>query len=384
MTRLVVARLLLLLTVAFCAIDAAILVVFPRGVFPGEFGIPGYQLMLGLGEGVTGYLVAARRPRTPVGWALLIAGVAISFSGAAHEIALASPAGTVRDLGAWLDAWPWAVNTGALLFAFFRFPDGQPVGRGWRRIEGAALAFVGLGWFLSAFVPGRILSSGLENPFGWSALASLPPSATNAPASPATLLAAASLIVRYRRSRGVERLQLKWLVSSVAVIGLAALAMVSSPVIAPALVPYVQIGLATVTVLIPISIGIAVLRYRLYDIDVLINRALVYGATTAGIAIAFFAGIVVLQSLLRPLTSGSELAVAASTLVSFALFQPLRRRIQDAVDRRFYRSRYDAARTLDAFSVQLRDEVDLDAVRAELVSAVRDTVQPAHASVWLR
>ncbi len=160
--------------------------------------------------------------------------------------------------------------------------------------------------------------------------------------------------------------------------------MVSSPVIAPALVPYVQIGLATVTVLIPISIGIAVLRYRLYDIDVLINRALVYGATTAGIAIAFFAGIVVLQSLLRPLTSGSELAVAASTLVSFALFQPLRRRIQDAVDRRFYRSRYDAARTLDAFSVQLRDEVDLDAVRAELVSAVRDTVQPAHASVWLR
>jgi hypothetical protein len=130
--------------------------------------------------------------------------------------------------------------------------------------------------------------------------------------------------------------------------------------------------------------GIAILRYRLFDIDILINRALVYGATTAGIAFAFFAGIVVLQAILRPLTSGSELAVAASTLVSFALFQPLRRRFQSAVDRRFYRSRYDAALTLDAFSVHLRDEVDLDAVRGELVSAVRDTVQPAHASVWRR
>jgi hypothetical protein len=134
----------------------------------------------------------------------------------------------------------------------------------------------------------------------------------------------------------------------------------------------------------PVAIGIAILRYRLYDIDVLINRALVYGTTSAGIAIAFFAGIVVLQALLRPVTSGSEVAVAISTLASVVLFQPLRSRVQSAVDRRFYRSRYDAARTLDAFSVRLRDEVDLDAVRADLVRAVHETVQPAHASVWLR
>jgi len=136
--------------------------------------------------------------------------------------------------------------------------------------------------------------------------------------------------------------------------------------------------------LIPVCMAVAIVRHRLFDIDVLINRALVYGATTAGIAVAFFAGIVVLQALLRPITSGSEFAVAASTLTSVALFQPLRARVQRAVDRRFYRSRYDAARTLDAFSVRLRDEVDLDAVRGELVAAVRDTVQPAHASVWLR
>lgn len=116
----------------------------------------------------------------------------------------------------------------------------------------------------------------------------------------------------------------------------------------------------------------------------LINRALVYGATTGAIAAAFFAGIIVLQALLSPITGGSEVAVAISTLVSLALFQPVRRRIQDGVDRRFHRSRYDAARTLDAFGVRLRDEVDLDEVRAELVHAVRETVQPAHASLWLR
>ncbi len=136
--------------------------------------------------------------------------------------------------------------------------------------------------------------------------------------------------------------------------------------------------------LAPVAIGLAVARYRLYDIDVLINRALVYGATTAVIGGAFFTGIVLLQTLLRPFTTGSELSVAASTLVSFALFQPLRRRIQRAVDHRFYRSRYDATRTLDAFSARLRDEVDLDALRGDLLAAVGDTMQPVHASLWLR
>jgi branched-subunit amino acid ABC-type transport system permease component len=134
----------------------------------------------------------------------------------------------------------------------------------------------------------------------------------------------------------------------------------------------------------PAAIAIAVLRYRLYDIDVLINRTLVYGSTSVAIAVAFFAGLVVLQAVLRPFTAGSDFAVAVSTLASFALFQPIRRAVQSAVDRSFYRSRYDAVRTLDAFGVRLRDEVDLDAVRADLIEAVQRSVQPAHASVWLR
>jgi hypothetical protein len=135
---------------------------------------------------------------------------------------------------------------------------------------------------------------------------------------------------------------------------------------------------------VPLSIGIAILRYRLFDIDLLINRTLVYGATTAAIALTFWVGIVALQALLRPLTSGSELAVAASTLMSFALFQPVRRRVQDAVDRRFNRSRYDAARTLDAFADRLRDEVNLDALRSDLLDAVEETMAPASMSLWLR
>jgi hypothetical protein len=135
---------------------------------------------------------------------------------------------------------------------------------------------------------------------------------------------------------------------------------------------------------VPVAIGIAILRYRLYDIDVLIRRTLVYGATTGAIALAFFGGIVVLQAVLRPVTSGSELAVAISTLASFALFQPVRGRIQRAVDRRFYRAKYDAEHTVDAFAARLRDDVDLDSVRVELLDAVTDTLQPAHASVWIR
>ncbi len=187
-----------------------------------------------------------------------------------------------------------------------------------------------------------------------------------------------SLVLRFRRSSGIEREQIKWLALSAVPLFTAGLV---SAVLPDKLS---QVLFVFMLLLVPVAVGIALLRYRLYDIDVLINRALVYGATTAGIAIAFFAGIVVLQSALRPVTGGSQVAVAASTLISIALFQPLRRRMQAAVDRRFYRSRYDAGRTLDAFSVRLRDEVDLDAVRGELVDAAARTVQPAHASVWLR
>jgi hypothetical protein len=198
----------------------------------------------------------------------------------------------------------------------------------------------------------------------------------------------ASIIVRYRQARRAERQQLKWFTWAFVVffvvlaLGIA-LQGVFGVAVTRMLLWWELIWPISITML-PLAIGIAVFRHRLYDIDVLINRTLVYGLTTSAVAAAFFSGIVVLQALLQPFTSGSELAVAASTLLTVALLQPLRTRIQQAVDRRFYRWRYDAARTVDAFADELRDEVDLDAVRAHLLGAVGQTVSPAHASLWLR
>jgi hypothetical protein len=188
------------------------------------------------------------------------------------------------------------------------------------------------------------------------------------------------VVARFRAARGIERQQMKMLAFGGFILALGAFT-------GGGLQEQGKVGqlffIASLQV-VPVAVAVAVLRYRLYDIDVLINRALVYGATTAAIAIAFFAGIVILQTALRPITGGSELAVAASTLACFALFQPIRRRMQSAVDRRFYRSRYDGARALDRFSAELAGEVDLAAVRGSLIDAVGETVQPTHASVWLR
>lgn len=200
------------------------------------------------------------------------------------------------------------------------------------------------------------------------------------------LIAAASLIARMRSGSAVERQQVKWIAFGAALLGLTLGASVIVSLAAPdaVLAKATQILSVAAVLTIPIAATLAILRYRLYDIDLLINRTLVYGALSAALAVTYFGAVALLQAALRPLTGGSELAVAGSTLAVVALAAPLRRRIQGAVDRRFYRSRYDAARTLDAFGTRLRDVVDLEAVRADLVGVVNDTIRPAHASVWLR
>jgi hypothetical protein len=245
-------------------------------------------------------------------------------------------------------------------------------------------AFIPLAFFLFALRPGPVENATfIDNPIALGGILADIRAALEGPVSGFMALTVAvsgtALAVRFRRARGVERQQLKWVASAAVFAAIAFGIQVASNSAKPT-----EVLVIVAFMTIPVAIGIAILRYRLYDIDLLINRALVYGATSAGIAIAFFAGIIVLQAVLRPLTGGSEVAVAISTLASVALFQPLRSRMQSSVDRRFYRSRYDAARTLDVFSVRLRDEVDLDAVRSDLVRAVHETVQPAHASVWLR
>lgn len=208
------------------------------------------------------------------------------------------------------------------------------------------------------------------------------------------MLSTAALIVRLRRASGVERQQLKWFTFAMALTATLLVgssipgAIVSAELIAESTLRPVADALWIAAVsslaLLPLAAALAVFRYRLYDIDVLIDRTLVYGAVTGVLGTAHVGSVLLLQALLRPFTGGSQFAVAISTLVVVALFRPVRRRIKDAVDQRFYRSRYDAERTLDAFAGRLRDEVDLDELEHELVGAVTATMRPAHASLWLR
>jgi hypothetical protein len=243
--------------------------------------------------------------------------------------------------------------------------------------------------------PGPVASlpPGMRNPFGLEGAHWLS-NAANAgfPVLALCILASVvSLVLRYRRSEGEEREQIKWIAFAASVVGLLFLiSIVSSLIYAPESPSWSEL-LDVVTVLsyagVPIAVGFAVLKYRLYDIDVIINRTLVYGSLSASLALVYFGGVATTQAVFRALTGQQEqpqLAIVVSTLVIATLFNPLRRRIQAFIDRRFYRRKYDARKTLEAFSARLRDETDLDALNAELVGVARETMQPAHVSLWLR
>jgi hypothetical protein len=192
------------------------------------------------------------------------------------------------------------------------------------------------------------------------------------------LAAAASVVLRFRRSRGVERQQMKWFVYAASLLIAGAVSWPLPDVVENLLFSAVFFAL-------PTAVGVAVLRYRLYDIDLLVNRTLVYAPLTAALVSVYVAGVIVLQYAFRTITGQhSQLAVVVSTLAIAALFSPLRRRTQQFVDRRFYRRKYDAQKTLAAFSAQLREETDLDALEDTVVGVVRDTMQPEHVSLWVR
>jgi hypothetical protein len=200
---------------------------------------------------------------------------------------------------------------------------------------------------------------------------------------------ATSVIVRFRRATGVERQQLKWLVYSACFLGILGVFGALNTVVVHNRVIELAAGVLAVVAVagVPVAIGVAILRYRLYDIDLLINRTLVYGSLTGALALVYFGGVTATQALFRNITGQEELpqlVIVASTLVIAALFNPLRRRIQSFIGRRFYRAKYDARKILEAFSVRLRDETDLEALNEDLVEVVRETMQPAHVSLWLR
>ena len=357
---------------------------------PDNWGLRGYSDLATPITATAGLLIARRQAHNPIGWILLIGALSLGYQGFVQEYALRAlviAPGSLPGAAAlaWVGSWSFALFAGPMLTLVPQlFPTGRPLTRRWVPLVWCGCSFIPLAFVLFGLRPGPTENAVfMDNPLGLRGA----PEDVRAFVEPflgafmalTVLASGAALVTRFRRSVGVEREQLKWVTSSAVFCALAFAGMIASSTSKPS-----QVLMIIAFMTMPVAIGVAITRYHLYDIDVLINRALVYGSTTAAIGIAFFAGIVVLQSILRPLTGGSEVAVAVSTLVSIALAQPLRRRMQGVVDRRFYRSRYDAVRTLDAFSDRLREEVDLDAVRADLLRAVGDTVQPAHASVWLR
>jgi hypothetical protein len=285
---------------------------------------------------------------------------------------------------AWASEWMWTTGAIPLLtFGLLLFPDGHLPSRRWRPIAwlaGATMAMFTLG---SAVQPGPMPGyPDIPNPVGIEAarLLQMLASLSQVCLLVVVIGSATSILVRFRRTRGLERQQLKWLAYAVTV-ATVALLLASRQWAGWAVAEIVTLFAVG---FIPVAIGIAILRYRLFDIDRLISRTLVYGLLTALLAGVYVTGVFIVGRLLNPATGDSALAVAASTLAVAALFQPLRRRIQRLVDRRFNRSRYDAARTVEAFSGRLREEIDLDSLSAELLAGVDQAMQPAQASLWLR
>jgi hypothetical protein len=349
--------------------------------------------------GTLGALIASRRPQNLIGWIFCSVAVLLGLVSAAYGYA--DYALYARDnhlpgavFAAWLTNWiPIVAVYASTCFLFLLFPDGRPASPRWRPIVWAVAAVAVVATLAPMFESGALVSfPTVRNPLDFGEplgkVASVANDVTDFAAIPVFLVCLASMIARLRRAQGRERLQLKWVTytatltaTSFAASFLAGLIAAWRGIVADVFFLLGVIGFAS----IPVAAGIAILRYRLYDIDLLINRTLVYGTLTATLALVYLGGVVSLQRVFVLLTGqGSQLAIVASTLAIAALFNPLRRRVQAFVDRRFFRRKYDAAKTLAQFSSKLRDETDLDALSDELVAVVRETLQPAHVSLWLR
>src|SRR5215207_8266068 len=336
----------------------------------------------------TGVLIASRHPANAIGW---------TFLGAAVAAGLASLAGSYAEY--WVDGRhgsEWLGKTAAwygelswmpfilvpVTFLLLLFPDGRLLSRRWRLVAWCAGVGIAGNFVLEGLRPGPIPEyPQIRNPYGVESSVLEGLKALTVLALLIGILGSAlSLILRFRRARGEQRLQMKWLAFAGAVaavtvpLGTAAAFLVGE-------IAFVPIELSVLG--LPAATGVAILRHRLYDIDVVINRTLVYGALTATLALTYLGSVLLLQLALSGITEGSGLAVAASTLAVAALFRPARARIQEEVDRRFYRRKYDAQRTLERFGTHLRDEVDLDALGGELRAVVTQSMQPASISLWL-
>jgi hypothetical protein len=412
-----------LCAVCVALIGLALLLHLLTGFVPFAEGRPnfGFALLTGvlsLAYPTVGALIASRLPTNPIGWFFCSLGlfyaahrVIVSYADYALNENFALPGG---EYVAWVSTWASSAIPALAIFLVLLFPEGRLPSRRWRIVAWVALCGAALTALGDMFMPGELPSHPyLDNPFGEVAVigggfatydlfgASIVLGLTLQAVS--ILAALLSLIVRLSRARGDERQQIKWFVyAAVPLTVCGSLLAVHSMILtftttflfhpvyllsswtAFNAVDYVALSALLV---VPVFTYIAILKYHLYDIDIVINRALVYGSLTAMLAAIYFSGVTATEALFRALTGQEhqpQLAIVVSTLVIAALFTPLRRRIQSFIDRRFYRNKYDARKTLEAFSAQLRNETDLEALSDDLVGVVRETMQPAYVSLWLR
>ena len=381
--RTVIAVALFLAAIAFAAMDFA--------SAPPDLVSVQFELAWGV-FALTGAVLAIRRPANPIGWLFLLIAVAAEGASVAGSSGPVDPAGGPASVLRLIAVSAWFVPYGLLPVLLILFPTGRPPTRRWWLPIVVAAVIIPIGVLTSTDTAGTSVTSivlGSEA----APLRDVLQTFTGFGLIGLYFVAVASLFRRRRSASVEERQQLKWVAYAGALLAMAFLGTTVAfftplreldPDAPFPVVMFRGIPFLTGLVAVPIAVGVAVLRYRLYEIDALISRTLVYGSLTAVLVLAYVAGVAAFQFLLSPFTAGSPIAVAVSTLAVVALFQPLRRRIQSAVDHRFFRAKYDAERTLDAFAARLRDEVDLDMLARELVSVVHETVQPAHASVWLR
>jgi hypothetical protein len=347
-----------------------------------------------IGFSTVGAVVATRsHHQNPMGWFFCVVGLlfaAVHFLAEYAIYALLAEPGTLPagEVAAWICSWLFVPQLGLAGLLVLLFPDGRVPSAPWRWFVRFSVLAMSVATVMAAFSPGRIdIGLGpIQNPLGVEGLPNVYKPLEGLLLSLA-LIAGSAQLLRLGRTRGVERQQIKWFAYAIVVTVSGALLryIISVALSAPWLqwVGFVPMVVGVVSV--PIAMGIAIQKYHLYDIDLLINRTLVYGVLTVTLVGCYFGAIVLSQRLFVVLTGEqSTLAVVASTLIIAALFAPLRQRLQGFVDRRFYRNKYDAQKTLEAFSARLRDETDLSVLREDLVGVVRETMQPVHASLWLR